>query len=172
MDPEQHVGERVLDLPPLVESDPANDPVGQAFTHQCVLDGPRLRVRAIEHGCGGLHVVSQGSTCRTGDEVSFLELVRRPEVGDLDPADTIGPEMLVLTVTVLSNHRRGGVENYLRGSIVLLELYGYRFRKIVLEVQDVPQIGATPFVDRLVRVADHAQVAMCFGEAANEQILR
>ena len=42
----------------------------------------------------------------------------------------------------------------------------------MLEVEDVLQVGAAPFVNRLVGVADDAQIAVPAGEALNEQVLR
>ena len=41
-----------------------------------------------------------------------------------------------------------------------------RFGKVVLEVEDVPQIGAAPLVDRLIRIADDAEVAVARRRAA------
>ena len=35
-----------------------------------------------------------------------------------------------------------------------------RLREVVLEVEDVAKVGAAPFVDRLIRIADDAEVAM------------
>ena len=42
----------------------------------------------------------------------------------------------------------------------------------MLEVEDVPEVGAAPLVDRLVRVADDAEVAMMLGEPLDQQVLR
>src|SRR4029453_7409531 len=68
--------------------------------------------------------------------------------------------------------RGGGVENDLGGPIVLLELDGRGFRKIVFEIEDVSEFGSAPLVNRLVGIADHAQVAMDFRQTANQQVLR
>ena len=42
----------------------------------------------------------------------------------------------------------------------------------MLEVEDVPQIGAAPAINRLIGIADHRQVAMALGEPLDEVILR
>jgi hypothetical protein len=42
----------------------------------------------------------------------------------------------------------------------------------MLEVEDVAQVGAPPLVDRLVRVADHAQVPVARRQTLNQQVLR
>jgi hypothetical protein len=42
----------------------------------------------------------------------------------------------------------------------------------VLEVEDVPQVRPAPFVDRLVRIAHDAQVAVLRGEPLDQHVLR
>ena len=46
------------------------------------------------------------------------------------------------------------------------------FGKILLEVEDVAQVRAPPFVDRLVRIADDTQVAVRADQLFHQQILR
>ena len=151
IDDEPHVGQRVLDFLALVEPDAADDLVGDALAHQRVFNRPRLRVGAIQHRHGRLDVVGQRAAGGTGDEVGLLELVAAAEVCDARAALAVGPQMLVLAVAVLADDGRRRVENDLRRTIVAFELDRRRFRKIVLEVEDVPQVGAAPLVDRLIR---------------------
>jgi hypothetical protein len=73
---------------------------------------------------------------------------------------------------VLTDHCRRGVEDHLRRSIVLFEPDDARFGEVVLEVEDVLEIGAAPLVDGLVGVADDSQVAVPFRETSNQQVLR
>ena len=47
-----------------------------------------------------------------------------------------------------------------------------RVAEVVLEVEDVAQVGAAPLVDRLVGIADDREVAMDLGEPADQQVLR
>ena len=47
-----------------------------------------------------------------------------------------------------------------------------RVGKILVEVEDVPDVGAAPAVDRLVVVADDADVAVLAGEQLHELVLR
>ena len=44
--------------------------------------------------------------------------------------------------------------------------------KVLLEVEDVAQVGAAPLVDRLIGIADDAEVAVDLGEPADQQVLR
>ena len=160
VDDQPHVGERVLDLLALVEPDAADDLVGEALAHQRVFDRPRLRVGAVEHRDRRLDVVGQAGARRARDEVGFLELVAAAEVDDAGAALAVGPEVLVLAVAVLADDGRRGVEDDLRRSVVALELDGRRFGEVLLEVEDVAQVGAAPLVDRLIGIADDAEVAV------------
>ena len=172
VDDEPHVGERVLDFLALVEPDAADDLVGDALAHQRVFDRSRLRVGPVQHGDRGVDVVGQRGASGSRDEVGLLELVAAAEVGDARAALAVGPEVLVLAVAVLADDGRRGVEDDLRRAVVALELDDRRFGEVVLEVEDVAEVGAAPLVDRLVRIADDAQVAMDLGEAADQQVLR
>ena len=58
----------------------------------------------------------------------------------------------------------GRVENDLRRAVILLEPHDGGVGKVVLEVEDVPQVGAAPLVDRLIGIAHDAQVAVVFRE--------
>ncbi len=69
------------------------------------------------------------------------------------------------------DHGVGGAEDVAGGPVVLLEFDHLGAGKVALEVKDVAQVGASPSVDRLVVVADHAQVAMGCGQFAQQQVL-
>ena len=172
VDDEPHVGERVLDFLALVEPHAADDLVGEPFAHQRVFDRARLRVGAVEHGDRRVDVVGQARAGRARDEVGLLELVAAAEVDDPRAALAVGPEVLVLAVAVLADDGRRGVEDDLRRAVVAFELDDRRFGKVLLEVEDVPQVGAAPLVDRLIGIADDAQVAVDFGQPPDQQVLR
>ena len=119
---------------------------------------PRRRRRAPRAPCG--------------DEVGLLELVAAAEVGDAVAAFAVGPETLVLAVAVLADDGGRGIEDDLRRPVVAFELDDVRLAEILLEIEDVPQVGAAPLVDRLVRIADDGEVAVHLGEAADQHVLR
>ena len=172
VDDEAHVGERVLDFLALVEPDAADDLVGDPFAHQRVFNRPRLRVRPVQDRHRRLDIVGERAACRPGDEVGLLELVAAAEVHDAVAALAFGPEMLVLAVAVLADHGGRGVQDDLRRAVVAFELDDRRFAEVRFEVDDVPQVGAAPLVNRLIRIADDAEVAMDLGEAPDEEVLR
>ena len=109
---------------------------------------------------------------RARDEFGLVQVVPRAVVQDLRAARALRVEPLVLAVAILRDDGRRRIEDDLRGAVVPLEAHDMRFRKIVLEVENVAEVGAAPFVDRLVGVANHAEIPMLPCQALNEQILR
>ena len=59
-----------------------------------------------------------------------------------------------------------------RRAVVLLEPDDLRAGEIALEAQDVADLGAAPAIDRLVVVADAAEIAMLLRQQPQPQILR
>ena len=107
-----------------------------------------------------------------GDPLGLLLLVVGLEALDPDAAGVLGPELLVLARRVARHDRVGGIEDQLRRAVVLLELDDRGVRPVALEVEDVAQVRAAPRIDRLVVVADHAQVAVAGGQRPDPQVLR
>ena len=64
-----------------------------------------------------------------------------------------------------------GIEDVLRRAVVLLEQDDARAREVALEVEDVADVGGAPRVDRLVGVADDADVAVAGGEQLRQLVL-
>ncbi len=62
-------------------------------------------------------------------------------------------------------------ENVAGRSIISLKPDHLRARKILLEPQDIFDIRAAPRVDRLIVVADAAQIAVGLGEQPQKKIL-
>ena len=80
--------------------------------------------------------------------------------------------MLVLAVAVLPDDGGRRVQDDLRRAIIPFELDDVRLWEVALEIENVPQVGAPPLVNRLIRVANDAQVPVHFGKPANQEILR
>jgi hypothetical protein len=72
----------------------------------------------------------------------------------------------------VGDERGGGVEDALGGAVVLLQAQHARAREVVLEVQDVLDVGAPPGVDRLVLVADDGHVASRSHQVPDQLVLR
>src|SRR5206468_2979833 len=72
----------------------------------------------------------------------------------------LGPQRLAEPPLVMRDQRPGGGEDAGRRAIVLLQPDDLGAGEILLEAQDVADLGAAPGVDRLVVVADAAEVAV------------
>jgi hypothetical protein len=65
-----------------------------------------------------------------------------------------------------------GTEDVRRGAVVALQPDDACAGEVLLEAQDVVDLGPAPAIDRLVVVADAADVAVALGQQAQPQILR
>ncbi len=72
---------------------------------------------------------------------------------------------------VVSDDLRRGVDDRLRRAVVLFELHDLRVFEVLLEIQDVVDVRSAPRIDRLILVADDAQVAVRLSELLDEKIL-
>jgi len=73
---------------------------------------------------------------------------------------------------VFGDHAVRGFEDHLGGAVVLLELHERRAREVVLKGEHVAHVGPAPAIDRLVVVADHAEVAVPPRQLLHEEVLR
>ena len=164
---QREVGQRVLDLGPLVEARAADDLVADAVAHEHVLEHAALRVGPVEDG----DLVARAALvhepldlghheARLGVLVLELAHVHRLALAE------VAPELLVLARAVVLDDRVGGREDRLRRAVVLLQLDDLGVGVVLLEVEDVADVGAAEAVDRLVVVADHRQVAVLLATAA------
>ena len=180
------VGQRVLHLAALVEAGPADQLVADPVAQERLLDRPALGVRAVHHGDvartrPALLVVGLAGQERTaatdqafdlaGDPFGLLFLVVGLEALDRPATGLLGPQLLVRSGGVPADDGMGGVEDQLGRAVVLLELDHGGVRLVALEVEDVAQVGPTPRVDRLVVVADDAQVVVARRERPDPQVL-
>ena len=181
------VGKGVLDLAPRVEPGAADELVADPVAQEQFLDRPGLGVHPVHHrdvarpeavvllvaapGERGTAAADQPLDL-AGDPLGLFLLVVGLEALDADAAGVVGPQLLVLARGVARDDRVGGVEDQLGRAVVLLELDDGGVGPVAFEVEDVAQVRAAPRVDRLVVVADHAQVAMAGGQRLDPQVLR
>ena len=185
------VRQRVLDLAPAVEPRPADELVADPVAQERLLDRAGLGVHPVhDRDVAGsvraavlaVAVVGPPRQDRAaaagqaldlaGDPLGLLFLVVGLEALDRAAAGELRPELLVGPLRVARHDRVGRVEDQLRRAVVALELDDRRVGVVPLEVEDVPDVGATPAVDRLVVVADDREVAVLRRERPDPQILR
>ena len=152
-DGEAEIGHRVPDLAPLVEAGAADHPVGHADGQEAVLEGAHLEAGAHQDR----DVVEPDPIMAAGSALEGLDLLADP-AGFLLPVPVadqahplagggLGPQGLAQTRLVGVDHARGGGEDMGGRAIVLLQPDHLGAGKILLEAQDVADLGAAPAVD-------------------------
>ena len=91
---------------------------------------------------------------------------------DLLAGLVVGAQRLAEAALVVGDEVGGGGEDVAGGAVVALQPDHGRAGEVVLEAQDVVDLGAAPAIDRLVVVADAGDVAAALREQAQPQILR
>ena len=167
------IGHHVLDLCPVIEALPSNDGVGHIVFQELFFEDPGLCVGPIQN-CDA----SEGNTLTTirdqkvsNDELRFVPIVLGFVEADRGPTLAVRVETLLLSVSIVGDDRGGARENRLSRSIVLLELDHLRVGIILLEIQDVPNIGAAPRVDRLIGITHDAEIPMAGSKLADDSVL-
>ena len=147
---QRQVGDRVLDLGALIELGAADHLIGNLAPHERVLDHPRHRVRAVQHGeVGARRPLVEEPLDFPDDETRLGVLVLERAHVDLGAVAELAPQPLGDAAAVVGDHRVGRAQDRLRGAVVLLQLDHASVREILLEVQDVADLGPAEAVDRL-----------------------
>src|SRR5690606_27187389 len=135
---------------------------------------PALSVGAIEDG-DVTSIVSRFAL-QSGDflddEARLVVLVKALADDDLGAFGSGGAQGALDALGILANDRVCRREDLGRRAIVLFQVHLLRLRVVVLVIQDVANVGGAPAVDRLVGIADDAQVAMLLAALLHEQILQ
>ncbi len=166
------VGERVADLRPLVEAEAADDLIRQADRDESLLELAGLELGADED-------------CNLGERLSArlhpLDFLADPAgllwpVPDADDADLlalarVGPQSLAEPASVVGDDSVGGGEDVAGRAVILLQPDDLGAGEVLLELEDIGDLGSAPGIDRLVVIADAAQVAARFGEELQPFVL-
>ena len=108
------------------------------------------------------------SPCSRAVALQLLDLLadaagfflRVPAAGDLHlfAEHVLGAQRLAEPAFVVGDEVRGGGEDVAGASVVSLQPDDLRAGEVVIEAQDVIDLGAAPAIDRLVVIADAADV--------------
>ena len=154
------VGEHVADLAAVVETLRADHAVGDLALAQGELEFAALAVGAEQHG-EVLPLAADGALAGEdflGDELGLLVVAGHGDDAHGIAALAGGAEDLLAAAEVVSDQAVGGVEDGVGGAVVLLQADDLRVWEKALEFEDVGDFRAAPAVDRLVVVADDADV--------------
>src|SRR6266567_2059629 len=108
----------------------------------------------------------------SGDEARFRLGVQRLVITDQSAANVLGPERLLFALDVVLNDSTCNVQNVLRRAIIFFQPNHFRGRKVFLELQNILNVRAAPAINRLVRIADDADVLLLFSQQANQSVLK
>src|SRR5262249_11307373 len=148
----------------LVEARAADHPVRQTERDKAVLEFAHLERGAHQDGdlvkwvlCAALAAALQLLDL-LADGARFLLGI--PGAGDRDffARHVLSAQRLAEPAFVMRDQMRGGGEDVAGGAVIALEPDHLGAGEIVLETQDVVDLGAAPAVDRLIVVADAADV--------------
>ena len=158
------IGQGVADLHALVEARAADHAIGQAERDEAILELAHLERRAhqdrdlveIVRPAGA--VIALELLDLVADRARFLLGI--PAGGDLHllAGHVLGAQRLAEPAFVVRDQVRGGGEDVGGGAVVAFQANDLGAGKVVVEAQDVVDLGAAPAVDRLVVVADAADV--------------
>ena len=168
------VRQGVLDFLTLVEAGATDHAVGQAGTHEHVLEGSGLRVGAVEDcDVTGLHAVFIGKAVNFAGDVACLGVLRFGDVTDDFGARTGGgPQLLGATIGVAFDDRIRCGEDVLRGTVVLFQQDRVGVRVVLLEVRNIADIRAAEGVDGLVGVTHDGQLGRGHGVRVGAAVSR
>ena len=169
---EAEIGERIADFGALIETEPADDPVRHADCDKTILELARLELRAHEdRGAVERHAAALERLQLLADPSRLLGPVPHADDAQLVAGFEVGPQRLAEAARILRDQRRRGGKNLRRRTIILFEADHGRAGEILFEAQDVRNLGAAPRIDRLVVVADAANVLPLLRKQAEPEIL-
>ena len=153
------IGECVAYFGALVEARAADDAIGQAERDETILEFAHLERGAHQDG---------DFVERVAFALQLLDLLadgaglflRIPGAGhaDLLAGHVVGTQRLAEPALIVGDEMRGGGEDVPGRAIIALQPDHGGTGEVVLEAQDVVDLGAAPTIDRLVVVADAADV--------------
>src|SRR4029077_19666749 len=103
------------------------------------------------------------------DRTRFLLRIPRAGDGDFLARLVLGAQRLAEPAFVVRDQVRGGAEDMRGGAVVAFEPDHLRAGEVLFEAQDVVDLRAAPAIDRLVVVADAADVALGLRRALADQ---
>ena len=166
------IGEGVADLLTLVEARTADHPIGQADRDEAFLELAHLVRGAHQDRRRGEALAALLHRFQlVGDLAGFLLGVPDGQHRDRAAARRLGVQRLAVPAAVFLDEARGGAEDFGRRAVIALQADHLRARIVALERKDVIDLRAAPAIDRLVVVADAADIVARFGQQLQPLVL-
>ena len=153
------IRQRVADFGALIEPGAADHTIGQPEGDKTIFEfahlerGPHQDRDIVELVAGALQLLDL-----LADGAGFFLGIPGAGDGDLFAVDILGSQRLAEPAFIMRDQMRGGGEDVAGGAVVALQPDNLGAGKIVLEAQDVVDLRAAPAIDRLVVIADAADV--------------
>ena len=174
IDHQPDVGHHVADLLVVVERRTLVDAVGNAPAAEVVLQHGRLIVRTVEDHRLRPFVVRRTNLVAQvrDDHFGLLTVGIRLQDADFVAHVALREAVFLHALRVADDHRVGRVDDRLRRTVVLLQLEDHRRGIILLEREDVLDLGPAERIDRLRVVAHDADLRVGLRQPADDRILR
>ena len=168
-----HVGHHVLDFLTVIEPQSRQHPVRNSPEGEFLFKCTGLGVFPIQHRhiAVGISRLVQAIDF-TADIPGLLLLVGQSTVGDLRSVLFLRPQSLLLPALIVANDGVGQVQNISVGAVILLQFDGSHLRKILLEIQNIPNVRPSPLVNALIVVPHHTEVPVGLGQQVNQFVLQ
>ncbi len=166
------ISERIADFGALIKARAADDAIGQAERDEALFEFAHLEGRAHKNGdlVEIVPLVLQGLDL-VADRARFFLAIPKPGDTRLFACFAVGEERLAEAALIMRDEAGGGCENMAGRAVIALEPDDLRAGKILAEAQDVIDIGAAPAIDRLIVVADAADIVPALGQELQPEIL-
>ena len=153
------IGERIADFGAFVKSRAADHAIGEAQRDEAVFEFAHLKRRAHQNRdlVEGMAFALQLLDVLADGAGLFLGIPGSAD-GDFFAGHVVGAQRLAEPAFVVGDQVRGGGKNMAGRAVIAFEPDHGGAGEVVLEPQDVVHLGAAPAVDRLVVVADAADV--------------
>ena len=155
------ISQRIADFGALIEARAADDAIRQTERDKAVFEFAHLERGAHQDG-DLIERMALAAPLQLldllADGARFFLGVPGAGDGDLLARHVVGAQRLAEAALVMRDQMRGGGEDVAGGAVIAFEPDHLGAGKIVLEAQDVVDLGAAPAIDRLVVVADAADV--------------
>ena len=167
------IGQRIADFGALIEARAADHAVRQAERDEAVLESAHLERGAHENG----HFLKRGAGALglldvLADGAGFLVAVPVAAHPHFLAGVLVGPQCLAKAAFIVGDQAGGRAEDVGRGAVVRLQPYDARAGEVLLEAQDVVDLRPAPAIDRLVVVANAADIAVALRQQPEPQVLR
>ncbi len=167
------VSQQVANFLAIVELHASDDLVRNATPNECFFEGPAHRVDPIEdRDLPGGHLLRKQCIDLSRHGIGLGRLVFVALHGNVALVSPDRDEGLLLAIRVAGDQAVGRPENGGGAAEVLFELDDHRLGPVLLEGQDVADVGAAPAIDRLVGIAGGADIAVGQRQGLGQAILR